>query len=443
LILVFVSFLLFFLFWTLDLHSERTSRSLEEARLRGELDGETHSKPIIALLRITYPFPPSSPLSNLRNYLIYLLCCRFYYLHVTFFLCPALIIYRYFNLYEDLRREFAAGHSALESAVEEAQLYKARAERERDRDGDYGVYVPLSDERQGRGGKGQAPSLSELSTPTAVMHWKGEEKKRPSTNAGKDRTERNTSEIEREIDRERDRERDRVEGERRRRTEEEHRSMQAELMRTSEALETLQQLLRDRDKTSARKERLFISEKDLLVSEAENATRAFQGAKEEVLYLLRERDYMVKGLDDFSRQLCDLAGEELERESYNGDGSYSPLSHMKTKGVFSSQSQSAHSSSSSGRGTPESQDSRYLSKGPGSVGAGGMLNSVNGTNIHGISSNNNSSNSSSNCRVNRVAESEGAQELDGFIRSMQVVVNDRKRVRRLCRHQQLSIMALR
>ena len=42
-----------------------------------------------------------------------------------------------------------------------------------------------------------------------------------------------------------------------------------------------------------------------------------------------------------------------------------------------------------------------------------------------------------------VLESEGAIELDVVIRSMQNVLNDRKRVRRLCRHQQLSIMALR
>ena len=338
-----------------------------------------------------------------------------------------------------MRREFAAGHRALESALEETKQYKARAERdrERDRDRDGGVDGLLSDERNGGGGKGPGLSLSELSTPTAVMQWRGEEKKRPSTAASKDRTERDTSEI--------DRERDRTEGERRRRTEEEHRSMQAELMRTSEALETLQQLLRDRDRTSARKERLFISEKDLLVTEAESATRAFQGAKEEVLYLLRERDYMVKGLDDFSKQLCDLAGEELEREPYNGEGSYSPLSHTKTKGLFSN-TQNAHSNSSgSERGTPESLDPRYVSKGPGSVGgAGGASSStVNGNNINGNNSNINSSSSSSNNRVSRVAESEGAQELDGFIRSMQVVVNDRKRVRRLCRHQQLSIIALR
>jgi hypothetical protein len=43
----------------------------------------------------------------------------------------------------------------------------------------------------------------------------------------------------------------------------------------------------------------------------------------------------------------------------------------------------------------------------------------------------------------RVKRGEGAIELDGMILSMQSVVNDRKRVRRLCRQQQLSIMALR
>ena len=46
-------------------------------------------------------------------------------------------------------------------------------------------------------------------------------------------------------------------------------------------------------------------------------------------------------------------------------------------------------------------------------------------------------------RERSVLESESVLELDGVIRSMQNVVNDRKRVRRLCRHQQLSIMALR
>jgi hypothetical protein len=37
----------------------------------------------------------------------------------------------------------------------------------------------------------------------------------------------------------------------------------------------------------------------------------------------------------------------------------------------------------------------------------------------------------------------GDMEIEGIIRSMRMVVNDRTRVRRLCRHQQLSILSLR
>lgn len=42
-----------------------------------------------------------------------------------------------------------------------------------------------------------------------------------------------------------------------------------------------------------------------------------------------------------------------------------------------------------------------------------------------------------------VRSGDGDMEIEGIIRSMRMVVNDRTRVRRLCRHQQLSILSLR
>jgi hypothetical protein len=62
-ILIFPSTFSFFLLWTVDLHSERTSRSLEEARLRSELDGETR--------RLLLIIDPTSPCPVLVFFSIY------------------------------------------------------------------------------------------------------------------------------------------------------------------------------------------------------------------------------------------------------------------------------------------------------------------------------------------------------------------------------------
>ena len=114
------------------------------------------------------------------------------------------------------------------------------------------------------------------------------------------------------MEKEKERENDKIENERRRRVEEEHQSMQIELMRTSEALETLQHLLQDRDKSSQRKEKLFIAEKELLLSETDTLNRAVHQGREEMSHLVRERDYMVRRIEEFGRQIADIQGSGSE-----------------------------------------------------------------------------------------------------------------------------------
>ena len=246
----------------------------------------------------------------------------------------------------------------------------------------------------------------------------------------------------------------------------EHRSMQEELMRTSDALETLQQLIKDRDKTNTRKEKTFLAEKESLIREAKNATTAFQTAKDEVKLLLRERDYMVRSLDEFSRQLYGLAGEEdrsvVSPVKYNTgiDGTVSPSDNTphtkdtRTKNRNNMNSNVNLNINLSAEKETSNRSGIYGVSGSGKKERGVYSNDVRTNSTSTATSTSTSSHVSqaiertydspySKGRDLKGYETEGAVELDGVIRSMQSVVNDRKRVRRLCRHQQLSIMALR
>lgn len=266
-------------------------------------------------------------------------------------------------------------------------------------------------------------SLSGISTPTAAMPWRIEENKKSAKASAPTSMEMSRADVEVE----------RHNAHHRRVLEEEHRDMQMELMRTGRALESLQQLLKDRDKTSARKERLFLTEKEMLVSEAEQATRAFQSAKEEVLYLLRERDHTARSLDEFSRQLCNMAweGDDADLSVSPPSVRHSPSDRMSTRHATpSAEGKSSGllstSTSSSGSRSGEGSDA--------GVGIGVSMHVGGWSSMTRIDSTE---------EQRRVKRGEGAIELDGMILSMQSVVNDRKRVRRLCRQQQLSIMALR
>ena len=342
----------------------------------------------------------------------------------------------FLSLFVALQQQLSYERTAHEATARDAQQLKINAhiarERElaRSRDGEVSEGQSSQErERESRGEEAgqQNLSLSGISTPTAVMPWRTEENKKSTASAPKSMETRAGVEVERH------------DAHHRRVLEEEHRDMQMELMRTGRALESLQQLLKDRDKTSARKERLFLTEKEMLVSEAEQATRAFQSAKEEVLYLLRERDHTARSLDEFSRQLCNMAweGDDADLSMSPPSAHRSPSDRMsarhatpsaegKSSGLLSSSTSSSGSSSGSGSGS---------SRGEGSdTGVGVDMHAG------GWSSMTRIDNTEEQRRVKR---GEGAIELDGMILSMQSVVNDRKRVRRLCRQQQLSIMALR
>ena len=347
-----------------------------------------------------------------------------------------------------LREQLLAERAAHEVTARDAQQLKIQAhlsrehEKEKEKEREKNRYGNVSDgqssqdrERESRGEEPgqQNLSLSGISTPTAVMPWRTEENKKRVSSSAPRQTEKSRAELEVE----------RHEAHLRRALEEEHTGMQMELMRSGKALESLQQLLKDRDRTSARKERLFLSEKEMLVSEAEQATRAFQSAKEEVLYLLRERDHTARSLDEFSRQLCDMAGDGDET-----DLSASPLSvHRSPRDLFSSRhatpsaegkssgmlcSSSSSSSSRSSGGDVDEPLTSFRSKAGVGVGSGV------GVSMHraGWSSMNRIDSTEEQRKVKR---GEGAIELDGMILSMQSVVNDRKRVRRLCRQKNLQI----
>ena len=253
----------------------------------------------------------------------------------------------------------------------------------------------------------QGMSPSEMSMPTAVVDWREgrgdredregkEEKKGVSVTPSKSAKNDNKKELKMISDRNK--------------MIAEHRSMQEELMRTSDALETLQQLIKDRDKTNTRREKTLLAEKESLLKEAHNATSAYQNAKDEVKHLLRERDYMVRSLNEFSHQLFDLVGENDQ----------SILSPIKDNAGINSPSDIRTASTSTPNATLTSTSSHAQAVGE-------------------------TDDNPDNLRYRELyrIETDGAVELDGVIRSMQSVVNDRKRVRRLCRHQQLSIMALR
>ena len=353
-----------------------------------------------------------------------------------------------------LREQLSAERVAHEVTARVVQELKIQAhlsrekekqeDKERNRDGNVSDEQSSQDGERGRERERvrenrsddhghQNLSLSGISTPTAVMPWRTEENRKNVTSSVPRPLEKSKADLELE----------RHEARLRSVLEEEHRGMQIELMRTGMALESLQQLLKDRDKTTARKERLFLSEKEVLVSEAEQATRAFQSAKEEVLYLLRERDHTARSLDEFSRQLCDMAGDgdDTDLSASPSSAHQSPSDNSRSKratpsaeGKSSSMQSSSNSSSSGG-----DADDPLTSLGS-ETGIGGGIGGGLGANTSGWSSINRIDSTEEQRRVKR---GEGAIELDGMILSMQGVVNDRKRVRRLCRQQQLSIMALR
>jgi hypothetical protein len=343
-----------------------------------------------------------------------------------------------------LQQQLSYERTAHEATARDAQQLKINAhiarerERARSRDGEVSDGQSsrerereMERDREGRGEETgqQNLSLSGISTPTAVMPWRTEENKKSVTASAPKSTEMSKAGVEGE----------RHDAHHRRVLEEEHRDMQMELMRTGRALESLQQLLKDRDKTSARKERLFLTEKEMLVSEAEQATRAFQSAKEEVLYLLRERDHTARSLDEFSRQLCNMAweGDDTDLSISPPSVHRSPSDRMsarhatpsaegKSSGLLSTSTSSSGSGSGSGSSRGEGSDT--------AVGVGVGVHAGGWSSMTRIDSTE---------EQRRVKRGEGAIELDGMILSMQSVVNDRKRVRRLCRQQQLSIMALR
>lgn len=336
-----------------------------------------------------------------------------------------------------MQQQLSYERTAHEATARDAQQLKITAhiarerEQARSRDGEVSDGQSSQErervrDREGRGEEAgqQNLSLSGISTPTAVMPWRTEENRKSATASAPKSMETRAG----------------VEGERhdahhRRVLEEEHRDMQMELMRTGRALESLQQLLKDRDKTSARKERLFLTEKETLVSEAEQATRAFQSAKEEVLYLLRERDHTARSLDEFSRQLCNMAWE--------GDDTDLSISPPSVHRSPSDRMSARHATPSA-----EGKSSGLLSTSTSSSGSGSGSSRGEGSDA-GVGVGMHTGGWSSMTRIDsteeqrRVKRGEGAIELDGMILSMQSVVNDRKRVRRLCRQQQLSIMALR
>ena len=345
-----------------------------------------------------------------------------------------------------LREQLSVERVAHEVTARDAQELKIQAhllrekEKERNRDGNLsdgqssqdGDRERVRENRSDDHGQ-QNLSLSNISTPTAVMPWRTEENRKNVTSSIPRPLEKSKANLELE----------RHEARLRSVLEEEHRGMQIELMRTGMALESLQQLLKDRDKTTARKERLFLSEKEVLVSEAEQATRAFQSAKEEVLYLLRERDHTARSLDEFSRQLCDMAGdgEDTDLSSSPSSVHLSPSDNSRSRRATPSaegKSSSMHSSSNSSRSGGDVDDP--LTSLGSDAGIGGGIGGGLGVHAAGWSSINRIDSTEEQRRVKR---GEGAIELDGMILSMQGVVNDRKRVRRLCRQQQLSIMALR
>ena len=364
-----------------------------------------------------------------------------------------LLLFLFFRLpFEVLREQLSAERVAHEVTAREAQELKIQAhlsrekkeketekEKERNRDGylSDGQSSQDGERERVRGNRSddhgqQNLSLSNISTPTAVMPWRTEENRKNIPSSIPRPLEKSKTDLELE----------RHEARLRSVLEEEHRGMQIELMRTGMALESLQQLLKDRDKTTARKERLFLSEKEVLVSEAEQAFRAFQSAKEEVLYLLRERDHTARSLDEFSRQLCDMAGdgEDTDLSASPSSVHLSPSDNSRSRRATPSaegKSSSMHSSSNSSNSGGDVDDPLTSLGSDAGIGGG-----IGGLGVHAADwSSINRIDSTEEQR--RVKRGEGAIELDGMILSMQGVVNDRKRVRRLCRQQQLSIMALR
>ena len=325
---------------------------------------------------------------------------------------------------------------------------------------------------------------SERTTPTAVLPWKAGSGRNNKTNEkDRDRDRDKDGMREREMEKDKDMkggnsvyeerkrsspvskgraiklEKEKIEIEKRRQLEHEHQSMQRELVRTSEALDTLQQLLRDREKSGLRKEKLFHTEKESLKSEIENMKISVDTADDEISQLLREREYMISRMDEFGKQLKDLTSDEIEDENNFTD---SPIMGDQST-IYFSPNEKMKKRFSSGMGNDDNCDDIIFSS-RGTVEA--TNNNINNNKNNNINNNNKSGNklsknpggkdnfneneagwkrqrSRERGKEKNVLESEGAIELDVVIRSMQNVLNDRKRVRRLCRHQQLSIMALR
>ena len=385
-----------------------------------------------------------------------------------------------------MTEQLTAGRNAYNSSQEENELYRARAISSRDGENDNSNINALAlsnrnktyarERDSNNRGDIQSPYFnSELSTPTAVMSWKlNNNNNNNKINKGNDRNRekdmnnknKNSNNNDNNNYHENDKvfeenkksspltksrsiklEKEKIEIEKRKRLEYENQNMQDELVRTSEALDTLQQLLRDREKSSLRKAKLFLSEKELLESEIKNMKINITLSDNEVIKLLEEKDYMLRRMDEFGKQLNDLAEGNTDNDGIDFDyfGNLSPETNNSNN----------KSNSYSNNNLYNSPDSKMKKKRNINMNNSSIKHNENVSNQQAREKDNFTGNknvqdearkrerSSERGREKSVLESEGAIELDVVIQSMQNVVNDRKRVRRLCRHQQLSIMALR